>query len=77
MSLLLVALIFTSIHFVTVIIDFPVNVMEKNTNLPFVSLGISTVEAHINAELKYLFQRTRLHTNSVVGEFERHVCWEL
>lgn len=32
-SLLLVALIFTSIHFVTVIIDFPVNVMEKNINL--------------------------------------------
>lgn len=33
MSLLLVALIFTFSHFVTAIIDFPVNVMEQNTHL--------------------------------------------
>lgn len=62
MSLLLVALIFTLIHFVTVIIDFPVNVIEKNTILLAQTI---CVEAQISAELKYLFQHTRRHTNSV------------
>lgn len=59
---LLVALIFTFTHFDTVIMDFPVNVMEKKHPFAFPSsyFGFETVDGHIGAEMKYFFRYPHL-----------------
>lgn len=67
-SLLSVAPVFTFTRLVTVIMDFPVNVMEKKQQ--FSCLSSPSWDFSYGEMVKYVFQHLRLCTHAVVGELE-------